>query len=109
MFDEDTSKVESLVQTKSEIHSKLKLRARKTGEPLEMIVPPKQTDCCICQRLHRRQTKDAPFMAEMMREQKRQELLAYRNKMLAANPSHSGDTWCKTLDNYDQLVHQLVS
>ncbi|XP_034656056.1 uncharacterized protein LOC117893525 [Drosophila subobscura] len=109
MFDEDTPKVESLVQTKSEIHSKQKLGARKTGEPLEKIVPPKKTDCCICQRLHRRQTKDAPFMAEMMREQKRQELLAYRNKMLAANPSHSGSTWCKTLDNNDQIVHQLVS
>ncbi|XP_034133307.1 uncharacterized protein LOC117587006 [Drosophila guanche] len=111
MFDEDTPKVEPTVQTKpnGEVNSKRKLDGKKIEQPSETKVPQKNSDCCICQRLHRRQTKDAPFMAEMIREQKRQELLAYRSRMLAANSSTSRGKWCKTLDNYDQLVHQLVS
>ncbi|EDW40194.1 GL25127 [Drosophila persimilis] len=58
--------------------------------------------------MHRHQTKDAPFIVEMKKEQKRQELMAYRIKMLAGSPSTSGGVWCKALDNYDQIIHQKV-
>ncbi|KAH8356774.1 hypothetical protein KR200_009264 [Drosophila serrata] len=79
------------------------MKIEKREEPLK-----KKSVCCMCKAI-RCPEKDAPFLVQMRKDQKRQELIAYRAKMAMCNKptQRSNRTWHIGICDLDKKQYTL--